>query len=397
MRMPILSWKRICPILTALLMAQVLVASGAQAYSSPPGAHGSPPRAYETTVTQITALAKTVLASYQRKSSPDDPRYYRDGLWISDDMGCWPCNLGPAVADAVLARRDPTRIPVVVASFDRAIRDHHAPDGSFAGDAIDTAFFVPELGTALIALGPRLSADTRHRWSNAIVRGAEYLIRSGNTTWYVNGNINLAYTEVLYLAWRISHQQRFAVAYEASWTFLTDPPKPRWAGYGLIIKRSPKRFARTVEAGRLTKSNAEFGYLAESNGGPPGFDPEYTQLQLDAAASLFVLTHDPRALRLMNLLMNAELPRVNSTFVLNATDGSRHSLYTPFLTSALALLVRYGRPDLAPLVPAQTAQMISSYKTFMVYTHRNFYFGLSRWLAPLLLDASDVEVVSPAR
>lgn len=310
-------------------------------------------------------------------------------------MGCWPCNLGPAISDAILARRDRTRLPVVIDSFDRALADHQTPGGSFVGDdnagGIDTAFFVPELGTALITLGPRLDAATRARWAAAIVRGADYLIRSGDTTWYVNGNINLAFTEVLYLAWRVSRQERFARAYEASWSFLTNPPRPRWAGYGLVVERSPASRGRARAVASRTA-----GYLTESSGRGPGFDPEYTQLQLDTAASLFVLSHDPRALRLMNLLMNAELPRVSSTFILNATGGSRHSLRTPFLTSALSLLVRYGRPGLARLLPAQTAQLISSYRTYMVYTNRNFYFGLSRWLAPLLLDAGGVRTELPA-
>lgn len=399
MRMPRVAWKRGGVIVAAVALMTVLPTSAHAGRSglrpsTPARMDSSPPQAYRTAATQTAALARTVIASYQDKRSPTDPRFYRDGLWISDDMGCWPCNLGPAVANSILARRDPSRVPVVVRSFNRALDDHQAPDGSFDGDdnagGIDTAFFVPELGTALIALGPRLDAATRARWANAIVRGAEYLERSGDTTWYVNGNINLAFTEVLYLAWRASHQPRFARAYNESWKFLTNPPKPRWAGYGLVVKRGP---ALSRRGHRPHGRSRPAGYLTESDGGRPGFDPEYTQLQLDSAASLFVLSHDRRALRLMNLLMNAELPRVSSTSILDATGGSRHSLHTPFLTSALPLFVRYGRRDLAALLPAQTAQLISSYNTYMVYTHRNFYFGLSRWLAPLLLDADGVQAV----
>jgi hypothetical protein len=304
-------------------------------------------------------------------------------------MGCWPCNIGPAVADAVLARHDSSRVPVVVDSFNRAISDHQAPDGSFVGGpdspGIQTAFFVPELGTALIALGPQLSSDTRSRWADAIVRGADYLITSGDTTWYANGNINLAYAEVMYLAWRVSGQQRFADAYEAEWAFLNNPPTPRWSGYGLVLTKLPTAASGCDGA----------GYLTESGSGAPGFDPEYTQLQLDTASSLFVLSHDARVLRLMNLLLNVELPRVSSTFTLDATGGSRHSLYTAFMTSGLAVQVNYGRSDLASLLPAQTDRIISEYATYMVYTHRNYYFGLSRWLTPLTLDADGVAVVTP--
>jgi hypothetical protein len=43
----------------------------------------------------------------------------------------------------------------------------------------------------------------------------------------------------------------------------------------------------------------------------------------------------------------------------------------------------------------QLQQIEASYKTFLVYTHRNYYIGLSRWLAPLMLDADGVRVVPP--
>jgi hypothetical protein len=342
--------------------------------------------AYQTAATNISGLAAVVINSYQQQSSPTDTRYYSNGLWISDDMGCWPCNLGPAVADAVLARHDASRLPVVVASFNRALQDHQAPDGSFVGGpdspGIQTAEFVPELGIALVALDSKLSGGTRAAWTSAITRGADYLINSGDTTWYANGNINLQYAEVLYLAWRVSGLQRYADAYNAEWTFVTSPPTPRWNGYGLVLTKVPSKADGSDGA----------GYLTEQGTGAPGFDPEYTQLQLDVASALYVLSHDARALRLMNLLLNQDLPRVDSSFTLDATGGSRHSLLTPFMTSGLALLVHYGRGDLVGRLPAQTARIDSEYQTYMVYTHRNYYFGLSRWLAPLMLDADGVTV-----
>lgn len=360
------------------LLGAVAPASAAQADPST--------SAYQTAATKITSLAAQVIDSYQQRSSPTDPRYYSNGEWISDDMGCWPCNLGPAVADAVLARHDAARVPIVVASFNQALHDHQAPDGSFVGGpdspGIQTAEFVPEIGIALTALSSQLSAGTRAAWTNAITRGADYLISSGDTTWYANGNINLQYAEVLYLAWRVSGLQRYADAYQAEWTFVTSPPTPRWSGYGLVLAKVP------------TQANGSdgAGYLTEQGSGAPGFDPEYTQLQLDTASALYVLSHDARALRLMNLLLNQELPRVDSTFTLDATGGSRHSLYTAFMTSGVALLVRYGRSDLVSRLPAQTSRITSEYQTYMVYTHRNYYFGLSRWLTPLMLDADGVTV-----
>jgi hypothetical protein len=346
--------------------------------------------AYTADATAMTQLAKPVVAAYQTRSSASDPRYYSDGVWENGDSTCWPCNIGPAVADAVLARSDPSRLPVVIATFNRAIADHQMPNGSFAGDdnagPIDTGFFVNELGEATAALGTALPSGTRARWVNSIVSGADYLISSGNVVWYANGNLNLAYTEVMYFAWRFTGEARFAAAYNASWNFVLHPPAPRWAGFGFKLART--------STGDPLRDDA--GYLTESDGGAPGFDPEYAELQLDTAASLFVLSHDSRALDLMNVLMNMELPRVNSGDVLNATDGSRHSLLTPFMTSSLAILVHYGRPDLAHLLPAQTTEVSTQYGAFENMTSVDFYFGLSRWLSPVLLDSSGVPVTAPA-
>jgi hypothetical protein len=375
------SSRRLVAVTVALAVyAATLLAPSAQA-----AMHGAAsPTPYQTAAQTINALAAQVVASYQQKSSPTDTRYYSNGLWVSDDMGCWPCNIGPAVADAILARGDSARIPVVVASFNRALRDHQAADGSFVGGfdspGIQTAEFVPELGVALIALGSQLDAATRAAWTSAITRGADYLIASGDTTWYANGNVNLQYAEVLYLAWRFSGQQRYADAYQAEWNFVTNPPAPRWSGYGLVLTKTPNKPDGSDGA----------GYLTEQGSGAPGFDPEYTELQLDTAAALYVFSHDARALRLMNLLLNQEWPRIGPTFTLDATGGSRHSLYTAFMSSGLALLVRYGRSDLAARLPAQTARIVSEYQTYMVYTHRNYYFGLSRWLMPVLLDSVGV-------
>ncbi|MGO9882226.1 MAG: hypothetical protein ACLPV4_04325, partial [Solirubrobacteraceae bacterium] len=54
------------------------------------------------------------------------------------------------------------------------------------------------------------------------------------------------------------------------------------------------------------------------------------------------------------------------------------------------------RSDLTSLVPTQVKQIRESFQISMVYTARNYYMGLYRWLAPLMLDSADVDVVPPA-
>ena len=130
------------------------------------------------------------------------------------------------------------------------------------------------------------------------------------------------------------------------------------------------------------------GFLTE--GSPPGWDPEYSHLQLDYLAALYSASGDPRVLRLLNLILNQELTRVDpSTFILDARGGTRKDELIPFTSAALPLLVIDGkRPDLAPLLPAAFERLASEYRATFTYTNHNFYRGAALWLAPILLASS---------
>jgi hypothetical protein len=342
--------------------------------------------AAETEVGSLGPLTRSVLQAYSAKGSASDPRYYADGEWFStDNMQCWTCNASPGVAAGVLglANGDQGLVAQSIATFDRAIAGHAQPDGSFYGAdgkamaGIDTGFFLRDLGTAHLRLAGSLPAATDARWTAAIAAGADYLIKAGHTTWYANGNINLMFTEDLYLAWRATGQQRFYDAYQASWDFTTSPPQGRWPGDGLHITKQPTQ----------VDGSDGFAYLAESSGGPPGFDPAYTQVQADVASSLWVVTQDPRALRLMEMLLNTVMQRVDSTGTYDASGGSRKDLKEPFMTPALAIAVRDGgRSDLEPTLKMQVQRITAEYKGAMTYTHQNYYRGLSTWLSTTLMD-----------
>ena len=97
----------------------------------------------------------------------------------------------------------------------------------------------------------------------------------------------------------------------------------------------------------------------------------------------------------MNILMNGLLPKVDSSFTLDARNGSRHSLMTPFMTPALSVLVGSGsRPDLASKLAGQLRRVSSEYAGAITYTHPSFYRGVGTWLAAPLI-ASDVTVSPP--
>lgn len=320
-------------------------------------------------------LADQVVQSYVSRTGPSDPRYWRTGAFIATDgPSCWWCYDSAASAAAILATYDSRAAnlrQVAIDTFDRAIRSEQLPSGEFEPDGVTTGFFTVDLGLAYLALRKSLDPSTQRAWSTAIGKAADYLIAQGDLSWYANGNINLRQTEVMWLAWVATGNPRFRAEYQREWRFTISPPAGRWHGYGLRVVHDPTQ----------ADGDNGAGYLAESGGGAPGFDPNYTMVQLDTATQLYVLTRDPRYVRLMNLLLNQERSRVNSSFTLNATGGSRKSFDTPFMSAAPAVLVLTGqRPGLTDFWLGQLRVIDDQYRNAMHYTLMNFYRGITTWL-----------------
>jgi hypothetical protein len=259
-----------------------------------------------------------------------------------------------------------------------AIDDYRLANGSFSGGSIPGAAFAIMLGLTYVQLAPHLDASTRSLWQEALAGIANYIVSNHDATWYANGNINCSYAAAFYFAWRATGEQRYLEDYDAELAFVVAPPAPMWTGSGLIITEEP------TEADGADGR----GYLTE--GSPPGWDPEYSHLQLDWLSALYSVSADPRVLRLLNLILNQELTRVNtSTFMLDAEDGTRKSEMIPFTSAALPLLVTDGnRPELAPLLPAAFARLSSEYTETFRFTNHNFYRGVALWLVPVLLSTS---------
>jgi hypothetical protein len=328
-------------------------------------------------------LTSEIVSGY----SSSGERHYAEGLWENGDPSCWYCNLGPAVGAAYLSGTQHAMYGVAVASFNRAIAEHRLPDGSFSGNtspAITAAAFGVELGLAYIRLEPELDAETRSRWQQTLAGIADFLIQDRDVTWYANGNINSSYAAALYFAWRATGAQKYEEAYNAELEFLVAPPGRLWEGFGLVITQPPTQADGSDGRGFLTE------------GSPPGWDPEYSHLQLDFLAALYSASDDPRVLRLLNLILNQELTRVDtSTFLLNAVGGTRKSEQMVFTSAALPLLVIEGkRPDLAPLLPAAFARLSTEYRATLTYSQHNYYRGVALWLAPILLATSGAPAVS---
>jgi hypothetical protein len=371
---------------STLLCALAAATWSAWAPAQTPGARGTIERRTQEVMARL-------LASFSKRTGAADPRYFDHGLWVTDDHRCWACSQGgPATGAATLWAAGPRGRAQLrdeaLQTIDRAIADHQGPDGSFVpppGDPqspeVATMFFGVELGATDLALNASLDPDRRARWSSALARAADYLIAHGNLRFYTNGNVCLGNAALLYLAWRVTRAPRFSAAYETALGFALAPPQSRWPGFGL----------RVIRAGSSADGRDGAGYLAESGGGPPGFDPDYSALQLDVASRLYLYSGDRRVLRVANLLANALLPRIDRSWMLDTGGGTRHpqaGRRVPFLSPGLAVLAwQGGRTDLTARVSSQFHLVARTYQDALNYGSVSIYRGLGNQLSVLLRAA----------
>lgn len=362
-----------------------LVAGLALALALPAAASTRPALSDSARGDKARLIAKEALNALADKDSPSDSQWYANGVWHSKGDACWPCAVGPGTLAATLwrvnGRHDPILFNTALATFDRAIAAHSHANGSYGDTRLpDTQFFGVELGTTYLLLGNRLGPHHRKAWRAVIAGAADYLIRHKGLVWETNGNINLGNTELEWLAWAITGKRRFRHAYELSWRYAIHPPQARWPGYGLHFSR----------AATGAKGDVGAGYLAENGGSGPGFDPEYTMLQLSVASRAYLLSHDPRFRWLSNVLWNQLSPLVNrSAWTLDARGGTRRSKIDMLTTPGVAVLATAGdRTGLLPSLDAQTRKaMYAMYlrNALQNWGNPGFYRGYGNELGVALL------------
>ncbi len=271
-------------------------------------------------------------------------------------------------------------------TYDAAI-ERQNPDGSYdervgqaSSQSIETAMFTNQLAEAYLLLGrSRLGGMRADRWLAAVTRGADFLIRRGELTWYSNGNIVLANTLTMAFAYKLTANPKYETAFRAAWQFDISPPVARWPGYGLIYTKVPSR----------SDGSDGSAYLTEKGTGNPGFDADYVDMQADVATKIYLLTGDPQALRLMNLLVNQLLPRVKDGKFLDTSGGSRHTAphrQVDFTTAAVGVLVRRGgRTDLDAIYLAQVSNLVRALKGARGYTSPGWYQDIGEGPSSLLI------------
>jgi hypothetical protein len=333
----------------------------------------------------LTAVVNQIAAN----QSPTNPI----GLWIGGDPVQWRASSGPGLAAASVAalNRNPTMLTDAIQTFDTLIDLHEQPNGSFTAAAgtsdpqspdIDTMFFVTNLGMALWALHAQLTTAQERQWTLAIARGAHFLLANGNLSFYTNGNINVGNALVMALAYWATGDAPFERDYQKALAFAESPPQAKWPGFGFVYTKMPTQ----------ADGSDGSGYFAESGGGAPGFDADYTELQLDQLVRLYLVTDSAAILRLINLEFNQEWPLVNtSDWMLNTSGGTRHpqaNRTVPYSTPALAFLALYGgRTDLLTDVQSQVAATEQYDEPFVTNWNPGGVYGFGVEVASLVLMA----------
>ena len=340
--------KRFLAVLAASLICAASGATAAHADPSDPSLVGS-------TAAAVSASVDPWLAQQLSAYAGSTYGPYENGVWNNPNtspVSPWSVSDGPPASVAATlyvlgGETDPEYLQEAEATINTAIASEQGADGGFVAPSWDgnsegttTLWFGVEEGTAYELLSPYLDPITKAAWRDSLAAAGNYLISSGSTTWYANGNLNIGYTELLWMAWQASGESALLRAYNQSWSFVLDPPQNRWTSDGWYTVATP-----TSSDG----ADGE-GYFAESGSGGTGWDPYYSTLQLDILDRLYLFSGDPRALQAANMIMNLELPLLNtSSWVLNTSDGTRHTgvNQSEFLTSAFAVLgLEGGRTDL---------------------------------------------------
>jgi hypothetical protein len=337
-------------VITSLVLASAAVAAPTTA-------------AVGTAESQMVGVLSSQLSAYATTYGP-----YSSGEWLDTQDSCWACADGGAATAAATSyvltgASDATLFAEATDTINTAITTRQTPSGEFEDtpgetssvDGIMTIFFGAELGTTYQILLPYLPAAEASAWRSSLAATATYLINDKDISWYANGNITLAVTEIEFLAWKGTGGSQYLAAYNTALNFVIAPPQTRWPGCGLIITKAPSRSDGSDGA----------GYFAEIGPGGTGFDPEYTELQLEVASQLYLLSGDPRVGRLVNLITNQLTPLVNAQNQLNTSGGTRHTQqnrYVDFMTPAFAVLSLFGgRDDLDNMFSTEAAAEVADY------------------------------------
>lgn len=277
------------------------------------------------------------------------PRPPRANIINWPDKTCPRCNVALGEAAAVSAYATPNAGKLAYAEwiFDQAL--HLAPQPGLMTPATNelgpgeaTMFYIDELGPSLNMLRPQLDQAHIVSYTNAITNAADWLQADGDYSYYSNGNVNIGIAGVAALAYQQTGNPTYLGYYNKTMAFMANPTQPRWKGYGWVVSQQPTS-ATGVDGA---------GYFTETGRAGTGLDIDYTQLQVDQLARIWLINHDPKILYYMNMEINTLLAKTNTTtWGLDSSGGTRHPQTNPrriisFDSVAYQVLANNGRSDL---------------------------------------------------
>jgi len=270
----------------------------------------------------------------------------RGGAWMPGlySSSSWEKYQTAVVGDAVLgARRGGGlgRRQIAQETVDLAIARHQLPDGDFdngthaAGSSgVSGGFWAEAEGLVALVLRPYIRRPLFADWVGSMERYADYLMRSGETKWYANGNVVLRTAVVLLETYRLAelnggrNAARLWRAYTFELRFLTDPATrgkgERWSWLGYGERSNGNGGTWFVETADSRPNRPPLC----ANGDRPcsGFDPNYTEAQLNDANLADALGVNRQFwLNVIRGEFTTLKPRIDNG-MLNASDGSRDSV-----------------------------------------------------------------------
>lgn len=363
--------------------------------------------------TQALGLMREFINGVSRRTTTDRG-YYHDGTrFIGSGVstaGGWVPASGVASAAAIMSRylRAPKRSPWIslIRLEMTELLSRQAASGSFGVIDDGDGFVQAEMGLMVLLTKHNIEVSTWNAWRDSFLLGCRFLVngnpgQTSNANFYINGNRQLLQALCFYEAYLVTKDPYWLAQYNSQLTFTLNPSATApgngvgglSAGFGLFDgSGSP-----IAQAAILGKSDtADKAYLAESQVGvTPGLDWDYLQLQLDFAVRLWLLSGDAQVLKLCNLFRNKLQERLNrTTWVLDATGGSRHNFAVGWLTTAEHILVlKNGRGDItvADLASHWTINggIEANYRTQGLNGGNGYYRGIGLAIGSVLMAQAD--------
>lgn len=342
-------------------------------------------------LTEVGKVMYDYTLSLALRGTNDKTSYFDGAKFVGPNTsnGWWRIQAGIGEGAALLARwkRAPASswlVRLASQQVDRVLSAQR-PSGALISldDGVNQELHFSTLTAmmSVIALRPLVPAATFAGWRAKLVTTARFMqiasasnFNAPESGYYTNGNFEIMEALIYWLMFKLTGDAFWNAAFEQQWTFMISPPATTAnAGFGLFTPVAP--VANDWSDGK--------GYLAERGSSLTGLDWDYLGLQVAFAARGWLMSRDLRWLRMLNLFRNQMRDRLNtSTWIYDATGGTRRSLTDGYRSEADIVLYTAGRSDVAltgagGILDQFTNRVEPDYRSFIAnFNESTIAFGL---------------------